>query len=217
MFVFPNLPVFLLLFVTKPHEQKQPCRSNKATMMSAVMSAKTSWKAFVDLQCPYSRIFWNKLPSIRERFSDKYDITVHLTSLAFHPQAFTAQSAANLIQRKKGDDAKLTFINACYANQERYLNTAIGDARKSEIDAIFATIAQEAGLLDDSALTKDIFLSKINDWDEAIWPAYLEHKAALQYGVFGAPKHVINEKLVLNTESAWGPDEWANKLEEEQL
>lgn len=183
--------------------------------MSSVESpAKTSWKAFVDLQCPYSKIFWGKLPSIRERFSDKYDITVHLTSLAFHPQSFTAQSAANLIQRKKGEDAKLAFIDACYAHQDRFLNAAVGDARKSEIDAIFATIAEEAGLLDDTILTREMFLAKINDWDDAVWPAYSEHKVALQYGVFGAPKHVINEKLVLDTESAWGPDEWAKMLED---
>ncbi|MGK3754268.1 MAG: hypothetical protein ACI8RD_006577, partial [Bacillariaceae sp.] len=28
----------------------------------------------------------------------------------------------------------------------------------------------------------------------------------------GAPKNVIDDKLVEDTESAWGPDEWAEKL-----
>jgi 2-hydroxychromene-2-carboxylate isomerase len=181
-------------------------------------STKTSWKVFVDLQCPYSRILWTKLPAIRERFQDRYDITVHLTSLAFHPQAFMAQCAANLIQRKLGDDAKLVFINACYEKQERFMNAAIGDARKSDIEAVFATIAQEAGLLEGSmTLNKDIFLSKINDWDDAVWPAYTEHKVALAYGVYASPKHVIHETLVQDTESAWGPDEWAEKLQKENL
>ena len=91
------------------------------------------------------------------------------------------------------------------------MNAAIGEKGKSEIDAIFASIAESSGVFDD-AFTKDDFLANIHNWELAVKPAYNEHKIALGYGVYGTPKHVINEKLVEGTESAWGPDEWAAKL-----
>ena len=47
---------------------------------------------------------------------------------------------------------------------------------------------------------------------QAVKPAYTEHKVALGYGVYGTPKHVIDGKLVPDTESAWGAVEWAEKL-----
>ena len=91
------------------------------------------------------------------------------------------------------------------------MNAALGDCRKSDVDAVFASIAESAGIFDDK-FTKEEFLSKIHDWDQAVFPAWTECKVAMGYGVVGAPKHVIEEKLVADTESAWGPDEWEAKL-----
>ena len=85
------------------------------------------------------------------------------------------------------------------------------DARKSDVDAVFANIAEKSGVLDD-AFTKEAFLSSLHDWESAVKPAYTEHKIALGYGVYGTPKHVIDGKLVPDTESAWGAVEWAEKL-----
>jgi 2-hydroxychromene-2-carboxylate isomerase len=79
------------------------------------------------------------------------------------------------------------------------------------VDEVFANIAQEAGVFDDS-FTRDYFLEHLHDWDEVVKPSYGEVKDALNYGVFGTPKHVIDDKLVLDTESAWGPEEWEDKL-----
>jgi 2-hydroxychromene-2-carboxylate isomerase len=174
--------------------------------------AKKVWKVFWDLQCPFARKSWAQLDELKERFSDDYNFEINLTSLLFHRQAFTAQCAANLIARHKGPEAKLRFINACYTNQERYVDSAVGDARPSEVDAIFAAIANEAGLFDEG-FTQEYFLSKIHDKEEAVVPAWTEHKLALSYGVFGTAKFVIDDKLVKDTESDWGADEWEQKLE----
>lgn len=173
------------------------------------------WKVFWDLQCPYSRANWKNLDAIKARFSAEYEFEIILTSLLFHPQAFTAQCAANLIEVKKGVESKQTFIDACFNHQEKFMNAAIGDSRPSEVDAVFATIAKDAGLLNDSTLLSESeFLSKIHDWEMAVKPAYTEHKKALGYGVYGTPKHVIDDKLIADAESSWGPDEWATKLKE---
>lgn len=172
---------------------------------------KKSWKVFWDLQCPYSKKNWERFVAIKNAQCDKYDFTVYITSLAFHPQAFTAQCGASLIESYKGRDALLKYVDTCFENQESFMNAAIGDARKSEIKAVFASLAEKAGVLDES-FTKEKFLEELDDWEKAVKPAYTEHKIALDYGVYGTPKHVIDEKLVPDTESAWGPEEWAEKL-----
>jgi len=104
------------------------------------------------------------------------------------------------------------YVDACFENQELYMNAALGDAKKSEIDSVFADIAEKAGVFDDGNFSKQVFLQQLHDWEKAVKPAYTEHKIALGYGVYGTPKQVIDDKLVPETESAWGPDEWANKL-----
>ena len=178
------------------------------------MSAtKPKWQVFWDLQCPYSKISWEKLPEIQQHFGTQYDFEIHLTSLVFHAQSFMAQSAACLIERKKGSDARLKFIDACFRNQDRYLNAAVGNARPSEVAAVFASIAKEAVLLDDDQFTEEFFLTHINNWEEAAKPAYTEHKEALQLQIYGTPKHVVGEHgLVADTESVWGVSEWTEKF-----
>lgn len=173
--------------------------------------AKKSWKVFWDLQCPFSKKNWEKMSAIKGRFGDDYDFSIHLTSLAFHPQAFPAQSAASLIETYEGRDALLKFVDACFESQEKYMNAALGDARRSEAVQIFADIAESVGSFN-GELTREKFLAECNDWEKAVKPAYTEHKIAMGYGVFGTPKQVIDERLVAESESAWGPDEWEEKL-----
>ena len=74
-----------------------------------------------------------------------------------------------------------------------------------------ANIAEKAGVLGGD-FTKEAFLADLHDWESAVKPAYTEHKIALGYGVYGTPKHVIDGKLVPDTESAWGAADWAEKL-----
>lgn len=172
---------------------------------------KKTWKLFWDLQCPYSKKNWENFPALQKEFGKDYDFSIHLTSLAFHPQAFPAQCAATLIQTYKGRDAMMDFVDVCYKSQDLYTNAAMGDCRKSDVKNVFAKIAEENGFLDD-VLTKEKFLAECDDWDKAIKPAFVEHKEALLYGVYGTPKSVIDEQLVADTESSWGPQEWAEKL-----
>jgi len=173
-------------------------------------SGKRTWKSFVDLQCPFARKFYvEHRPAIESHFADQFEFSTHLTSLAFHPEAFVGQRAAKLIELNEGMDSKIAFIDACFADQDLYRDT--GDSRPSEVDAIFANIAEKAGVFSED-FTKNFFLEHINDWDEIVKPAYAEHKVALGYGVFGTPKFVIDEKLIEGTESSWGPEEWETKL-----
>ena len=174
------------------------------------MKVKKSWQVFWDLQCPYSKKNWEQLSAVKTKLGDQYEFSTHLTSLLFHPQAFTAQCAANWIDISKGADAKRSFVDACFSQQEKYMNAAVGDSRKSEIDAIFAAIALDCGVIGVEEMGS--FLAGINDWEQSIKPAWTEHKEALSAGVVSTPKHVIDGVLMENTESAWGPSEWIDYL-----
>jgi hypothetical protein len=180
--------------------------------MTTESKDKISWKIFLDLQCPYSRKTYLRLPELRQRFQDKYEITIHYTSLAFHPQAFTAQCAANVIGISNGPEARQAFQDKCFEIQERYMNAAIGDSRKSEIEAVFYQIANEAGCFSSTKMSKEEFCAKLTDWEAVVKPAWLEHKEALYAGSFATPSHVINSEVVQDTESDWGPDDWETKL-----
>lgn len=196
------------------------------TTTTPPLPTKGVWKVFWDLQCPYSKKSWERLDEIQQRFSDRYDFEVHITSLLFHRQAFAAHCAASLVGTAKGPNAKRHFVDACFRNQDRYLDAAVGDAPPSHVNAIFASIAREAGVLDDDddddpgedndsegTFTEAHFLEHLRDWNSAVLPAWTEHKIALAHQVYGTAKFVINDQLVEDTESGWGPDEWEKKLQ----
>jgi hypothetical protein len=188
----------VLFFVARP---KTPNIKEKMT--------KKVWDIYWCLQCPFCKISWEKLPSLREAFGHEYDFNIHLTSLLVLSQSFVGQSAAVMIQDILGNDARMKFIDACFTNQSLFTNDAVGDARPSEIREIFAKIAHDANLLTTPELTQEMFVTKIRDYAR---PAWMEHKNALVHGVFVVPKHIVDGKLLDDTESSWGVDEFQAKL-----
>ncbi|KAL7512286.1 hypothetical protein ACHAXN_012750 [Cyclotella atomus] len=70
------------------------------------------------------------------------------------------------------------------------MNSAVGDARQSEIDAISASIAMNYCCVI-TAEDKKSILTGVHDWETGISPAWAEHKEALAFGVSSTPKHVI--------------------------
>lgn len=209
----------LLLFLTVELFQSQT--SKKYMDTSGVIStfdaqtAKPSWRVFLDLQCPFSKVAYGHLPALWERFGKQFDITIHYTSLAFHPQAFTAQCAAVLIGRKVSSEARTKFEAACFDKQTSYMNKATTDDTKADVAKIFADIAESSGSLG-KEFTREQFLKHLNDYDTVVMPAYEEVKEALRFGVYGSPQNVICGKLVPDTESAWGADTWAIELDKLQ-
>ena len=205
-------------------DNSKKAKLSSESTSSTVNGTKKSWKVFWDLQCPYSKKNWEQYDALKAKFGDEYDFSIHLTSLLIHDQAFLAQCAANLVATEHGHasdtnenggghDAKLKFINEAFKQQNKFMSDSLGDAKKSEIIEVFANIAEDAKLFTDT-FTKDTFRTDINDWTKAVLPAWNEHKVAVGYNVMGTPKTVIDEKLVENTESAWGPTEWETKLQE---
>lgn len=90
---------------------------------------------------------------------------------------------------------------------DRYVDDVADKLTKMELDEVLATIAEEEGLFDD-AFTKAMFLASLSDRMRVIMPTWFEHKEALAIGVFKAPQHVLNGKLIPDTDSAWDIDEY---------
>ena len=167
------------------------------------------WQMFFDLQCPYSKNLWNMVPALKAKYGSEYRITTHITSLAFHRQSFAVHCAAYLIGIEKGGDARHAFESACFANMDRYADEAVEKMTKADLDEVIATIARGAKLLDVMGyFTKDKFLASLRDRIRVIMPTWFEHKEALALGVFKAPQHVLNGKLIPNTDSSWGVDDF---------
>lgn len=73
--------------------------------------------------------------------------------------------------------------------------------------AIFAEIAARACGCD-----KESVIGAAQDWEAATSPAWSEMKVGIAAGVAGSPKHVIDGKIVADTDSGWGVAEWKAKL-----
>ena len=52
-------------------------------------------------------------------------------------------------------------------------------------------------------------------WEDAVKPAYAEHKFALSKGIYGTPKH-MTDFGVMDSDSSWGVEEYAAVLNEKE-
>ena len=48
------------------------------------------------------RRFYDNLPEIRGKLGEEYDISISLTDLPFHPQAFPAHAAVKMVEGRFG-------------------------------------------------------------------------------------------------------------------
>jgi protein-disulfide isomerase len=176
-------------------------------------SQRVTWQIFLDLQCPYSKVAAEKIPELRAAFGTRMLISTHFTSLSFHPQAFLAQCAAKTFETTTDDETYQKFIAAMWENQANYMNGATAEMCKDEIKAEIANIAEAAELFT-AEFTRAQFLRKLDDWELTTKPAYADVKFALNLQAYGTPKHVIHGRVVANTESKWGAEEWTTKLQE---
>lgn len=164
---------------------------------------------FYELQCPFSKIMATQhMKDIQIRFDSEYDFTFHLTSCVIHQQAFTVQCGASLTELVLGREAMVRYVDACFQHRNLFTNKAMidSDATKSDIDRLFASIAETANIFD-LDFTKEKCLTNLHNWDMADQPADTNVKYAYGQSVWCAPLDVIDNKLTTDRESAWGPNE----------
>lgn len=183
-----------------PSGCEQKCQNNGKCEKPALVS----WQIFLDIQCPYSKRTWDNVPALRREYGNKFNITTHLYQLAFHYQSYTGHKAAASIAGSQGEKGKLEFIGCAYERQEEFMNAAMGDAKKSEIEAKFADIAAKCNKVDATE-----FVDTLGD---AWRPAWNEQKFSMAAGAVVAPTHNIGGVVVPDTSSSWTAEEWLSPL-----
>eukprot|EP00467_Chlorarachnion_reptans_P014204 CAMPEP_0114523324 /NCGR_PEP_ID=MMETSP0109-20121206/21229_1 /TAXON_ID=29199 /ORGANISM="Chlorarachnion reptans, Strain CCCM449" /LENGTH=210 /DNA_ID=CAMNT_0001704629 /DNA_START=75 /DNA_END=707 /DNA_ORIENTATION=+ len=180
---------------------------------------KKEWKVFVDLQCKYSKICWRNMPEIEAEFGGEYDFSYHLTNIAYHLNAFPAHCSVKVVERNT-PQLRNKYISALYENQERYMNDSTEAFTRKQVLKIFAEIAEEVGVFSPANYTglsevphQDSFVAECGNFKDVVWHAWAEQKYAItEFGIAGAPKHVIEGELISDTESSWTSKEWRQVL-----
>jgi len=114
-----------------------------------------------------------------------------------------------------GEEAREKFENACYASFDLYSDEATEKMTKADLHEVFGFIAEGAGLFE-GEFSKEIFLENIGDWKGNVMPTWFEHKEALTKGVLKAPQHVLNGKLLEDTESSWDVHDYEARLQKKR-
>lgn len=164
---------------------------------------KPRWEIYLDLQCPYSRTMYNKLPDLKAAFGEEFEMIVRYTALPFH---FSAYPALQMIHVPEVD--RDAFAKKCFEEQERFYNAKTATLNREQIYEILAELAIESGC----TLQKKELVEKAQDWKLATLPAWVEMKEAIRDRVMGTPISAIDDVVVEGTESAWGVEEWRAKL-----
>ena len=60
------------------------------------------WQIHLDLQCPHSKRVFDQLDDLKAAFGDEYEISVVLTALPFHHNAFYAMQGAYAVESLAG-------------------------------------------------------------------------------------------------------------------
>jgi hypothetical protein len=103
------------------------------------------------------------------------------------------------------------LIAALFEKQENFTTASTKNLTRGQILQIFEGIAGETdGVLDgeDGRSFKSTFAEKCSNWEDAVMPAWAEQKKALGHGVTSAPSHVIDGRLVADTDSTETVKEW---------
>lgn len=177
----------------------------------SLSAQKKVWRTVWDLSSADCRVNWQQMPHVRKRFEDDFDFEVVLASLPIYPHSFAASCAASVIATELGLQEKMEFVDACFENQDRYLE--LKDARPSLAREVLADIAKGAGLLKNDKLPRETFLSLLESSEKVAQAAWLEHQQALHSGVFkSVPAHVVDGRLLEEAQSGWKPADFVAAL-----
>jgi len=168
-----------------------------------------TWKIYLDLQCPYSKIVFDKIPQFRQHFGSIFQILIQLQAIPFHLSAFQANMGATYVKRNGGLEAYEKYIGFCYESQQDFLNSKTMDMTHRQIYEMFAKKALRAL---DREVTPDEVSKTVDEIIKYAPDTYAEFKDTIQTVNFGAPKFVVEDVFVSAASSHWGTTEWANEF-----
>jgi len=165
---------------------------------------KISWDIFLDLQCPFSKITFDKLEDYRTAFGHKFDINLHLQAIPFHLSAFQGNMGAAYVKKAGDQSAYESYIGSCFDSQQSFLNNATLDMTHRQIFTLFAEKALTALQMEISPESVSEMVANIQSSGMS---AYNEFKQTINEVNFGAPHFVVGGKYI-PASSSWGVSQW---------
>lgn len=123
-------------------------------------AAEVTVDAFVDLQCPHSRVIWPTLLSVMKSYEkSSVSLKVHLMALSNHRQAWDMNLGLFALP---GNDAKefYDFASFLYESQDEFYNTRFEHKTHDDLRQLIADKAESRFNIDRSQ-----FLNRMNDND----------------------------------------------------
>jgi protein-disulfide isomerase len=143
-------------------------------------------EAFVDIQCPHSKMIWPQLLQVLAHYSNKpVSLTIHLITLSNHRQAW--DMSLGLFALAEGDPQRFfDFATFLYANQESFYNGPFRHKTHEDLRLLVADFAFQHKNTDKQAL-----LTRMDDSD-----VYVAARTPIRYAatrsVWATPTLFIN-------------------------
>jgi len=149
-------------------------------------AAEVTIDAFVDMQCPHSKIIWPTLLKVIEHYKESpISLKVHLITLSNHRQAW--DMSLGLFALSDGDANKFyDFATVLYESQDEFYNEAFTHLTHNDLRQLIANKAENYFNVDRSK-----FLERMSDHD-----IYILARTPIRYAatksVWATPTIFIN-------------------------
>ncbi len=149
-------------------------------------AAKITIDAFIDIQCPHSRIIWPTLLDVAKHYQDKsVSLRVHLITLSNHRQAW--DMSLGLFALAQGDANKFyDYTTFVFERQSQFYNGCFHDKTHADLLQLVASFAQEY-----SGQERETFIRRMADSD-----IYEQARTPIRYAatkaVWATPTLFIN-------------------------
>jgi len=156
--------------------------------------------AFIDIQCPHSRVIWPTLLDVMQHYKKSpVSLKVHLITLSNHRQAWDV--SLGIFALADGDANRFyDFVTFLYERQDEFYNAPFMHKTHHDLRELIADYAEEHSAVDRSG-----FLKKINDHN-----IYIQARTPIRYAatraVWATPTVFINNagKVSIDHQSTLG-------------
>lgn len=163
--------------------------------------------AFVDIQCPHSRLAWPNLMKVMAHYQGApVSLRTHLITLSNHRQAW--DMSLGLFAYADGDATKFyEFATFIYERQEQFYNAQFTHRTHDDLRQLIADFAQTHG-----NVAREAFLRRMADDD-----IYVSARTPIRYAatrsVWATPTLMINNAGLIPVNHSSSLEEWREVID----
>ncbi len=170
-------------------------------------AAQITIDAFVDIQCPHSRMAWPTLLELMTHYGDQpVSLKTHLITLSNHRQAW--DMSLGLFALADDDPQKFyDFATFIYERQEQFYNAPFLHKTHDDLRQLVADFAEEHAAVDRAA-----FLKRMSDED-----IYIDARTPIRYAatraVWATPTLFVNNAGKISVDHTSTLSEWRQLID----